>query len=215
MQEDKQPTSPKKWANQKWFWPAVYGSIAILMIGLLITYTFLSNREEEVDILQPVSVEPETTIETNVREETMKYPFDESYLNNAKILQDYYDVTADSANQENALLVFNQTFSTSTGVSIAINSEPFQVLAAMSGTVKEIKLDAFTGNTIVLEHVNGYETRYTSVNDIVVEEGAKVMQGAPIATTIENESNPSAGVHLYFEVYQEGLPINPHSLLGF
>lgn len=215
MQEDKQPTSPKNLVNQKWFWPAVYSFIAILMIALLVGYNFLSESEEQTDTLQPVSLEPETAIETNVREETMKYPFDETVLNNVKILQEYYDVTADTAAQENALLVFNQTYQTSTGLSIAINSEPFQVLAALSGTVKEIKLDAFTGNTITLQHENGYETRYTSVDDIVVQEGDKVSQGAPLATTIDNEWNPTAGVHLYFEIYQEGQPISPRTLLAF
>lgn len=213
MREDKQPTSPKAWVNQKWFWPAIYGAIAVLMIGLLVGYNLLADTEE-ADTL-PVSLDPQTTIETSPRVEVMKYPFDELYLNNVKILQDYYDVTADKSTQENALLVFNQTYSTSTGVSIAINSEAFQVVAAMSGTVKEVKLDAFTGNTIVLAHDEGYETRYTSVSDIVVQEGDQVLQGEPLATTIENEWNPTAGIHLYFEIMKDGQLINPRSLLAF
>ncbi len=216
MQEDKQPTSPKTLANQKWFWPAVYGAIAILIMGLLITYNLLAGTEE-TDTLQPVSqeVETETPTEQTAREESMKFPFDEAMLNNVKVLQDYYDVQADAATQEKALLVFNQTFATSTGISIAINSEPFQVLAAMSGTVTDVKLDAFTGNTITIEHPNGYETKYTSIHDILVQQGDEVKQGDPIATTTQNEWNPSAGIHLYFEVLKEGVPVNPNTLLAF
>ncbi|WP_431029084.1 peptidoglycan DD-metalloendopeptidase family protein [Lysinibacillus sp. LZ02] len=214
MREDKQTTSPKTWVDQKWFWPAVYAIIAIIMIAFIVLYNVLVTPEES-DTLQPVSQEPETIIETNAVEETMKFPFDELQLNNVKILQDFYDVTADAETRENALLVFNQTYSASNGVSIAINSEPFQVLAALSGTVTEVKLDAFTGNKVTIEHENGYTTQYTSVGDIVVQEGDNVVQGEPIGMTVENEWNPTAGIHLHFEVLKDGQYINPRTLLAF
>lgn len=214
MREDKQTTSPKTWVDQKWFWPAVYAVVAIIMIAFIVLYNVLATPED-ADTLQPVSQEPETIVETNATKETMKYPFEETYLNNVKIIQDYYDVSADASTREKALLVFNQTFSTSNGISIAINSEPFKVLAALSGEVTEVKLDAFTGNTITLTHENGYTTRYTSVGDIVVQEGDVVAQGEPIATTIENEWNPTAGVHLHFEVLKDGEYVNPKDFLTF
>ena len=214
MREDKQTTSPKTWVDQKWFWPAVYAVVAIIMIAFIVLYNVLATPED-TDTLQPVSQEPETVVETNATEETMKYPFEETYLNNVKIIQDYYDVSADASTRENALLVFKQTYSTSNGISIAINSEPFKVLAALSGEVTEVKLDAFTGNTITLTHENGYTTRYTSVGDIVVQEGDVVAQGEPIATTIENEWNPTAGVHLHFEVLKDGEYVNPKDFLTF
>lgn len=214
MGENKQTTSPKTWVDKPWFWPAVYAVIALIMIAFIVLYNVMATPED-TDTLQPVSQDNETVIETNAREETMKYPFDEKQLNNVKIIQDYYDVTADAETRENSLLVFNQTYSTSSGLSLAINSEPFQVMAALSGQVKEVKLDAFTGNTVTIEHENGLTTRYSSVSDILVKEGDAVTQGEPIATTIENEWNPSAGVHLYFEVLKDGEHINPKTLLAF
>ena len=215
MREDKQTTSPKTLVDKPWFWPAVYAVIAIVMIAFIVLYNVLTTPDDGTDTLQPVSQEPETTVETNAREETMKYPFEEAYLSNVKVIQDYYDVSADAATRENALLVFNQTYSTSNGISIAINSEPFKVLAALSGEVTEVKLDKFAGNTITLTHEGGYTTRYTSVGDIVVQEGDIVAQGEPIATTIENEYNPAAGIHLHFEVLKDGEYMNPRDLLTF
>ena len=215
MREDKQTTSPKVLVNKPWFWPAVYAIIALVMIALIVLYNVLTTPDDGTETVQPVSQEPETTVETNAREETMKYPFEEAYLSNVKVIQDYYDVSADAATRENALLVFNQTYSTSNGISIAINSEPFKVLAALSGEVTEVKLDKFTGNTITLTHEEGYTTRYTSVGDIVVQEGDVVAQGEPIATTIENEWNPTAGIHLHFEVLKDGEYMNPRELLSF
>ena len=85
----------------------------------------------------------------------------------------------------------------------------------MSGTVKEIKMDTFTGNKVTIEHANGYTTVYSSVADILVEEGDQVAQGEQIATTIENEWNPSAGIHLHFQVMKDGAFVNPKTLLSF
>ena len=217
MREEKQlkPSPKKNWQKKPWFWPAVYAGIALAIIALIFSYNAIVTKEEEQVANQPVVKPTEPIVETNAQQETMKYPFSEQQLGNVTILQDFYDVTADAKTRENSLLVFNQTFETSSGVSIAINSEPFEVLAALSGEVTKVKMDTFTGNSITIKHANGLETRYSSVVDIVVKEGDQVLQGQPIATTTENEWNPSAGVHLHFEVLENGEAINPRKKLGF
>lgn len=217
MRDDKSVPSRKMVVNQPWFWPVIYGLIALFMVGFILFYNFLLKPDEQAgDVLQPVTYEEVQPTPSEISaNETLKYPFDESYVKNAQILQDYYDLGAEASQRENALLVFNQTFSTSTGISIGINEEPFQVLAAMTGEVTEIQVDAFTGNMVELTHSNGLVTRYQSVADFVVEKGDVVMQGDPIATTIANEWNPSAGVHLHFEVLKDGKPVNPRSYLSF
>lgn len=210
-------TSPKtKWQQKPWFWPAIYGGIAVVLIGLVSIYAVFTNQDETDTVNEKATQhEDSPIIETNARTETLKYPFDESKLSEAKIVQDFYDINADAKTRENALLVFGQTFSTSSGISISINNEPFEVLAAMSGEVKEVKLDAFTGNKIIIAHPNGMETHYSSVSDILVKQGDKVEQGQPIATTIENDWNPTAGIHLHFEVLEDGKPVNPKNYLNF
>ena len=202
--------------NKPWFWPTVYAAIAVALIGLIFSYNALiGNNEEEQNITVQNANNEGTVIETNAQVETMKYPFDESIKDQVAVIQDFYDVTADEATREKALLVFNQTFSTSPGVSISVNSEPFEVRAAMSGEVTKVKLDAFTGNQIIITHPNGMETRYSSITDILVKEGDKVVQGQSMATTIDNTWNPAAGVHLFFEVLQDGEHVNPKDFLAF
>ncbi|NLY78829.1 MAG: M23 family metallopeptidase [Lysinibacillus sp.] len=203
------------WQKKPWFWPTIYGGIAVVLIGLIFIYSALT-REDDTEIVNDPTVQDESPIiETNAQTETLKYPFDENQLENVRVLQDFYDITADVETRENALLVFDQTFSTSSGVSLSINNEPFEVLAAMSGEVKEVKLDAFTGNKIIIAHPNGMETHYSSVSDILVKEGDLVAQGQPIATTIENDWNPTAGIHLHFEVLEDGEHVNPRNYLSF
>ncbi|RHW39993.1 M23 family peptidase [Lysinibacillus yapensis] len=218
MREEKQiKPSPNKnnWQKKPWFWPAIYAAIAVALIGLIFSYNALIGDEEKQEVVQGEPASEETVIETNARAENLKYPFNEEQLDSVEVLQDYYDVTADAETRENALMVFNQTFSTSSGVSLSVNNEPFEVLAAMSGEITKVTLDAFTGNEIVISHPNGMETRYSSVTDILVKEGDAVVQGQPLGTTTENEWNPTAGIHLHFEVLQDGTHVNPRSFLAF
>lgn len=217
MGEEKHGTSQKTVVDQPWFWPIVYAIIALILIGFVLFYNFIVKPNEEAgDVLEPVTYEEaQPTLDEIAANETMKYPFDEKALASAKVLQDFYDIEAEATQQENALLVFNQTFTTSTGISVGIDGEPFQVLAALSGEVTNIQVDAFKGNLVEITHPNGLVTRYQSVANFVVEKGDQVLQGDPIATTIANEWNPSAGIHLYFEVIENGKNVNPRTFLAF
>ena len=215
MREVKQKPS-QKMMERPWFWPVVYSSIALMIVGVIFSYNVLYNSQQDQVALeeQPVANQ-QNIVPTATKLETLKFPFKEEYLNEVAILHEFYDVTADEATRENALLVFNQVFTTSTGVTIAINSEPFEVLAAMSGEVTKVKMDVFTGNQITITHPNGMETRYSSVADILVKEGDKVTQGEPIAKSQENDWNPTAGIHLHFEVLEDGVLVNPRKFLAF
>lgn len=212
--------SKKKWKQQPWFWPAIYGSIALVMIAGIFTYNEFILQSDETDSTDQVAINDELTddeelIPVSRQPETMKYPLKEDKLGNAQIVQEFYDVNATAEMQQNALLVFNQIFQTSEGISIVVGTDSFEVLAAMTGEVKEVKLDPFIGNRIVIAHAGGYETIYQSVGDILVKEGDIVMQGEQIGTSMENESNPMAGNHLHFKVRKDGQLINPRSLLAF
>ncbi len=221
MREEKNlKPSPKNLKQKPWFWPAIYAGIALAVLALMFSYNALVTEKEERLLTETVAREEipqqqQPIIETNTAQENLKFPFDEALLDQLTVLQDFYDLSADAKTRENALLVFKQTFSTSSGMSLAINSEPFEVLAAMSGVVTKIKMDAFTGNSITIQHANGMETRYSSITDIVVKEGDEVVQGQPLATTMDNDWNPTAGIHLHFEVLEDGEAINPRKLLAF
>ena len=214
--DNKFKPSKKKIQEKAWFWPTVYGSIAIIMIAAIFIISGLGGGDTKKPGDLANNENPDNSfIPVSSENETMKYPFKEEKLGNAKIIQEFYDVNASPEVQQNALLVFNQTFTTSEGISISVNAEPFEVVAAMSGEVKEVKEDPFTGNRITIEHSNGFETVYISVKDILVKAGDAVAQGEQIATSMENDSNPKAGNHLHFKVKKDGNLINPKTFLGF
>ena len=215
MREDKQKPSQKPFMQRPWFWPVVYSSMALMIVAVILGFNQVYDSQQEGAVKEETPVQDQNLISTSTKEETLKYPFKEEYQGEVAILQDFYDVNADEATRENALLVFNQVYTTSTGVTIAINSEPFEVLAAMSGEVAEVKIDDFTGNTVTINHPNGMQTRYHSVADILVKQGDQVAQGEQIATSQENEWNPTVGVHLHFEVLDNGVLVNPRKYLSF
>lgn len=217
MREDKtNQTSQTSKQKKAWFWPAIYGGIAVLFVGMIWGYTALmDDSSKDSGEVADGGKGSQVTVETNAQAEKIKYPFDEANLENMTVLQSFYDVEADAESREKALLVFNQTYVTNNGITVSMNGEPFEVLAAMSGTVEKVTSDPFMGNEVILSHSNGMQTVYRSVTGILVKEGEQVVQGAPLATTTENEWNPTAGIHLHFEVLQDGVHQNPESYLAF
>ncbi|MFD1203814.1 MULTISPECIES: M23 family metallopeptidase [Sporosarcina] len=203
--------SPKK---NRWLWPAIYSGIAIVFVGMIWGYNaFVQKDKNETADVTDANEQP--IVETNASSEVLKYPFSEDLFENVAILQEYYDAEADEDMRESALLVFNQTYLTNKGLSISVDGQPFEVVAALSGTVEEVVIDEFRGSEVTISHADGMTTIYGSLTGILVKEGDQVLQGDPIGTATSNEWNAKAGTHLHFQVLQDGVPINPRSLLAF
>ena len=215
MREDKQSPSQKPIMQRPWFWPVIYSSMVVMIVAVIFSFNELYKNQQEESVAEKAPAQEQNLISTSTKQESLKYPFKEEYAGEVTLLQNFYDMSADETTRENSVLVCNQVFTTSTGVTIALNSEPFEVVAAMSGTVSKVKMDAFTGNMITIDHPNGMQTRYSSVADILIKEGDQVSQGEQIATSQENESNPTAGVHLHFELLDQGVLVNPAKYVSF
>jgi len=97
------------------------------------------------------------------------------------------------------------------GVDIANRAMP-NVLAADAGTVIFAGWDSTGyGNMIIIDHGNGYKTRYGHLSKIYVVAGQTVNRGAAIGRM--GSTGHSTGPHLHFEIYRGGGRINPLSAL--
>jgi murein DD-endopeptidase MepM/ murein hydrolase activator NlpD len=97
------------------------------------------------------------------------------------------------------------------GIDIAAPSY-HEVLAAADGEVIYVQRSRRgLGNSVVLEHGNGYRTVYGHGVVILVDEGETVKSGEPIMGV--GSTGRSTGNHLHFEIRKDGVPINPLSLL--
>ncbi len=86
-----------------------------------------------------------------------------------------------------------------------------KIHASASGVVTEAKESSGYGLNIVIDHGNGYQTRYSHCNSLLVSEGDTVSQGQVIATM--GATGRVTGVHCDFRVYLDGTAIDPLTVL--
>ncbi|MBR5499034.1 MAG: M23 family metallopeptidase [Bacteroidales bacterium] len=89
---------------------------------------------------------------------------------------------------------------------IAPAGEP--VYAVADGVVKEvIKSRKGLGNVVVIDHGNGYKTRYAHLADVEARKGRKVRRGTRIGYV--GVSGNSFAPHLHYEVLRDTLVLDP------
>lgn len=67
------------------------------------------------------------------------------------------------------------------------------------------------GNTVVIQHPAGYLSRYSHLSAIAVHVGQEVGGDAVLGRV--GTTGIASGSHLHFEVYKDGQPINPLTIL--
>lgn len=85
------------------------------------------------------------------------------------------------------------------------------VVAAKSGVVTFAGPLGGYGNLVVVEHPDGYATRYAHCSRLLVLRGQKVRQGEPIARV--GDTGYTTGPHLHFEVWRDDSAIDPVTVL--
>jgi murein DD-endopeptidase MepM/ murein hydrolase activator NlpD len=90
--------------------------------------------------------------------------------------------------------------------------EGSEVVAVASGVVTWSKERFGYGQTVEINHGNGYITRYAHNSNNLVDVGATVQKGDPIA--LIGSSGRSTGPHLHFEVLKNGRSVNPMTFVG-
>jgi murein DD-endopeptidase MepM/ murein hydrolase activator NlpD len=81
------------------------------------------------------------------------------------------------------------------------------VPSAGAGRVVFAGVQGGYGQTVVLEHDGGVQTRYAHLSHVAVTAGAQVDRGTPVGRV--GTSGRSTGAHLHFEVLEAGRPVDP------
>jgi murein DD-endopeptidase MepM/ murein hydrolase activator NlpD len=67
------------------------------------------------------------------------------------------------------------------------------------------------GNTVAIQHAEGYLTFYAHLGDVFVTNGQQVTQGQKIGG--QADSGSSRGIHLHFGVRRNGASVNPATII--
>lgn len=88
------------------------------------------------------------------------------------------------------------------------------VKAVMDGIVIQAAWTIETGNTIGVQHSDGYITYYKHNSSMLKKAGSPVKAGEAIAI-IGNTGDLTDGPHLHFELWHNGQPIDPVRFISF
>lgn len=102
---------------------------------------------------------------------------------------------------------FYRTLQSHQGVDYTV-PEGSSVFATADGTVKEVSgRNSTFGQSIIIDHGNGYQTQYSHLSSAKVGKGQKVNRGDIIA--LSGNSGLSLSPHLHYEVRANGMRVDP------
>jgi murein DD-endopeptidase MepM/ murein hydrolase activator NlpD len=100
------------------------------------------------------------------------------------------------------------------GIDIAPGGAGHNIYASAAGTVVLVEYKWVNyGHQIIIDHGNGFQTRYAHNSEIYVSVGDQVAQGQVIAAM--GRTGRATGNHLHFEVLLYGVPQWPPDYVGY
>jgi murein DD-endopeptidase MepM/ murein hydrolase activator NlpD len=82
------------------------------------------------------------------------------------------------------------------------------IVSTGDGYIEKVERNKYGyGNCIIINHVNGYKTRYAHLHKIYVKERQRVTRNTIIGTT--GNTGLTTGPHLHYEVHHNGVKQNP------
>jgi murein DD-endopeptidase MepM/ murein hydrolase activator NlpD len=91
------------------------------------------------------------------------------------------------------------------------NSRWTPIFATADGIVTTSGPNSTFGNLVVLDHGNGYTTKFGHLTKIMVEKGQLVKRYGLIGYM--GDTGRATGIHLHYEVHRDGTPQNPEKYI--
>ena len=82
------------------------------------------------------------------------------------------------------------------------------VVASADGTVIAVEIDKRYGQMLIIDHGNGWQTKYGHLESVLVKPGTFVAKGNLIAV-FGGTGGTSTGPHLHFGMFYKGQPVDP------
>lgn len=141
--------------------------------------------------------------------DTLKSPVGD----NISISRYFYDSNSELSKKEKSIVFYQDTYMPNTGIDYS-KEEAFDVLAMYDGTVIDVNEDELFGKTVKIRHNNELISVYQGIDNIEVKEGDIVFTSQKIATSGKSKINKDLGEALHFEIYKNGIYINPENVIN-
>jgi stage II sporulation protein Q len=215
------PSGWKKLLSKRWVFPAVYMAAAAIIVTIL-----WLNAGNQGNVSKP-SVPGLSSVDNGASADGKSSPAAQPVAANGEMLQwpvakldsfktamSFYDETGTEQQRQAAMIEYNNKFIPHTAIDLTRkDAKEFEVLAAMSGTVTFAEQTPLYGYEVHIEHSSGLETVYQSLKDLKVQVGDKVKQGKVIGTASQNTLEAAEGIHVHFEVLDNGQSVNPEKMI--
>ena len=116
-----------------------------------------------------------------------------------------------SSNYGSRIDPFTKMLSYHSGVDFSASAGTI-VYATGDGRVARTDFDRSNGQFIVIEHAEGFTSKYAHIKRFLIREGEKVKRGQAIAEV--GSTGRSTSPHLHYEIAHRGIAINPMMALG-
>lgn len=192
-------------------------SLPILIIFIMVfvpifTMVYLQNRDLSDDIVAdpPVVDNYDNTMPVISENNMIINPY---YDGTVKIGKKYYDYKGEEQNQQESIIVSEDTYYQNTGIDF-VSDAVFDVVAIKEGTVISVKEDDNTGKVVEIKHNDELVSIYQSLSEVSVKKDDVITQGQLIGKSGTNTLDKEIGNHLHLEIYKNGNPVNPENYLN-
>ncbi len=189
----------------------IYTGVIALLLGALyyIDYSnskLYDNVKPEEDLRYVTRLFNSDDIPVVAADSVIMRPYTDDTV---QIVQNFYNYKGTEAEQEKAIINYEQTYMQNNGVAYGGPQDTFDVVSALGGTVTSVKEDKLLGNIIEIEASDKVTLIYQTVTSVNVKQGDKVSQGDVLGKSGTSNMNKDLGNHFVFELKVNGGYVNP------
>ena len=193
--------------------PVLYISLIFTgIVGLYFTSKVL--KQSDNNSLKDITYVSKTILDNTIPvisvDDTISNPYTGD---NVKIARYFYNLEDDMDRQKESIVYYNDTYMQSSGIDYT-SENSFDVISILEGVVIDIKEDELLGKIVEIKHTNELVSSYAGLSEINVSKGENITKDMKIGKSGSNKINESLGNHLHFEVYKNGVNIDPLKVIG-
>lgn len=193
--------------------PVLYISLIFtVIVGLYFTSKVL--KQNDNNSLKDITYVSKTILDNTIPvisvDDTISNPYTGD---NVKIARYFYNLEDDMDRQKESIIYYNDTYMQSSGIDYT-SENSFDVISILEGVVIDIKEDELLGKIVEIKHTNELVSSYAGLSEINVSKGENITKDMKIGKSGSNKINESLGNHLHFEVYKNGVNIDPLKVIG-